>query len=55
MITKPTTPSTAEPEPDRPLRGRRLSWEEFTRNYPTARKPANDNQCPKTEATNANR
>lgn len=29
---------------DRPLRGRRLSWEEFYRQYPTAGRPANDNK-----------
>lgn len=32
-----------EPETDRPLRGRRLSWEEFYRVRPDL-KPTNDNQ-----------
>lgn len=39
-----TTPSLAEPAPDRPFRGRRLTWEEFERVYGPRSRPANDNE-----------
>lgn len=50
-----TTQSQSDIPADRPLRGRRLTWEEFQRQYPAARTPANDNQCPAHIATTASK